>query len=151
MKLGEKLRHLREVEGSLRGLHRPLSQMEVVRGLKNELGRSISQSYLSQIENGTRPNVTAATRDLLARFFKVHPGYLVNDPEGFDTELVSALRTSDDALAAWLAEGAERFRHDGEIRAALEAIARRPALRRCLILIGALMEISRDGSDGPNS
>ena len=29
---------------------------------------------------------------LLANFFKVHPGYLVDDPEGFHTELMSDVR-----------------------------------------------------------
>src|SRR5258708_33851147 len=35
----------------------------------------ISQSYLSQIESGTRPHLTNTTRLLLAKFFKLHPGY----------------------------------------------------------------------------
>ena len=81
MKLGEKLRYLREVEGA-RGLGRPMSQQEVVRLIK-EAGKSISQSYLSQIESGARPHLTNSTRLLLSRFFKVHPGYLVDDPEGY--------------------------------------------------------------------
>ena len=50
MRLGEKLRYLREVEGTLRGLGRELTQQEVVRMLKKEMGKTISQSYLSQIE-----------------------------------------------------------------------------------------------------
>ena len=41
----------------------------------------LSQSYLSQIESGARPHLTNTTRLLLAKFFKVHPGYLVDDPE----------------------------------------------------------------------
>jgi transcriptional regulator with XRE-family HTH domain len=140
MRLGEKIRYLREVEGALRGLNRAMSQMEVVRGIQNELGSSISQSYLSQIESGARPHLTGATRDLLARFFKVHPGYLVDDPEGFHTELVSDLRTPEDSLDAWLAEGVERFRRDGEVGAALETIARHRDSRNCLILLGAILE-----------
>src|SRR5438270_326746 len=78
MLLGEKLRYLREVEGTLRGLDRELSQVEMARLIQKELGKSISQSYLSQIEGGTRPHLTNSTRMLLARFFKVHPGYLVD-------------------------------------------------------------------------
>ena len=81
MKLGEKIRYLREVEGTLRGLGREMTQQEVVRALKREQKRTISQSYLSQIESGARPHLTNSTRMLLARFFKVHPGYLVDDPE----------------------------------------------------------------------
>ena len=92
MRLGEKLRYLREVEGALRGVDRELSQQEVARLIQKELGKSISQSYLSQIESGARPHLTNSTRMLLARFFKVHPGYLVDDPEGFHNELVSDAR-----------------------------------------------------------
>ena len=91
MKLGEKLRYLREVEGTLRGLGRELTQQEVVRLLKKEMGNTISQSYLSQIESGARPHLTNSTRMLLATFFKVHPGYLVDDPEGYSTELISSV------------------------------------------------------------
>src|SRR6266436_3065153 len=87
MTLGAKLRYLREIEGTLRGLEREMTQQEIVRSIKKELGQTISQSYLSQIESGTRPHLTNSTRMLLAKFFKVHPGYLVNDPEGYSTEL----------------------------------------------------------------
>ena len=83
--LGEKLRYLREVEGTLRGLDRPMSQSEVARGIRSELGQPISQAYLSQVENGHRKHLTETTRMLLARFFNVHPGYLVSDPKGFQT------------------------------------------------------------------
>ena len=38
MKLGEKIRYLREVEGSLRGLDRDLSQQETVRAIEAETG-----------------------------------------------------------------------------------------------------------------
>ena len=56
MKLAEKLRYLREVEGSLRGLARPMTQQELVRAIRKEQGKSISQSYVSQIEGGVRPS-----------------------------------------------------------------------------------------------
>ena len=82
MKLGEKIRYLREVEGSLRGLDRAMSQQELVRAIEAETGSKLSQSYLSQIESGARPHLTNTTRQILAGFFKVHPGYLVDDPGG---------------------------------------------------------------------
>ena len=44
-----------------------------------QTGKKISQSYLSQIESGMRPNLTQVTRNLLAGFFKVHPGFLVDE------------------------------------------------------------------------
>src|ERR1051325_1341458 len=62
MTLGEKLRYLREVEGTLRGLDRELSQQEMVRLIQKEQGKSISQSYLSQIESGARPHLTNSSR-----------------------------------------------------------------------------------------
>ena len=83
MKLGEKIRYLREVEGSLRGMERAMSQQELVRAIEAETGSKLSQSYLSQIESGARPHLTNTSRQILARFFKVHPGYLVDDPDGY--------------------------------------------------------------------
>ena len=142
MKLGEKIRYLREVEGSLRGLGRPMTQLELVRAIENEIGKGkgISQSYLSQIESGARPHLTNSTRMLLARFFKVHPGYLVNDPEGYHTELVSDVRTLEDQLDLWLIEGAERFRRDPGVGRALLTLAKHADSRKCLLLLEAILE-----------
>src|SRR5271165_2907698 len=98
MKLGEKIRYLREVEGSLRGLNRAMSQLEVARGIELETGSKLSQSYLSQIESGARPHLTNTTRQILSAFFKVHPGYLVDDPDGYHPELQSELRSFEDKL-----------------------------------------------------
>src|ERR1700739_284260 len=124
MKLGEKLRYLREVEGNLRGLDRAMTQQELIRSIRSELDASLSQSYLSQIESGPRPHLTNTTRQLLARFFKVHPGYLVDDPEGYHSELLSDARGLEDKLDLWLVSGAERFRRDAPLRRALLALAR---------------------------
>lgn len=140
MTLGEKLRYLREVEGTLRGLNRELTQLEVVRLLKEEHGAAISQGYLSQIESGARPHLTNRTRLLLSRFFKVHPGYLVDDPEGYQTELISDLPVQEDKLDLWLIGGAERFRRDPEVAQALITAARHENTRSCLLLLGAILE-----------
>ena len=140
MKLGEKLRYLREVEGTLRGFNRELSQLEMARLIQRELGKSISQSYLSQIESGARPHLTNPTRMLLAKFFKVHPGYLVDDPEGFQNELVSDVGALEDKLDLWLVSGAERFRRDPELQHALLALARHADTRMCVILLGEILE-----------
>ncbi|HVO81364.1 MAG TPA: helix-turn-helix transcriptional regulator [Terriglobales bacterium] len=140
MKLGEKIRYLREVEGTLRGLGRPLTQLEVVRAIRKELGKNISQSYISQMESGVRPHMTQATRTLLAKFFKVHPGFLVNDPEGYHTELVSDLRTTEGKLDVWLLQGSERFASDPQVSDALIKLAREKDTRRCLILLGAILD-----------
>ena len=140
MTLGEKLRYLREVEGTLRGLDRELSQLEMARLIERELGKSISQSYLSQIESGARPHLTNSSRMLLARFFKVHPGYLVDDPEGFQNELVSDVGALEDKLDLWLVSGAERFRRDPELQQALLHLARHSDTRMCIILLGEILE-----------
>ncbi len=140
MKLGEKIRYLREVEGALRGLGRDMTQQEVKQAVKKEIGKPISQSYLSQIESGARPHLTNSTRMLLARFFNVHPGYLVDDPDGYHTELQSPLRVAEDKLDLWLVSGAERFRRDPQVRHALLEISRHDDSRRCLILLGAILD-----------
>src|SRR5438067_7663020 len=140
MRLGEKFRYLRSVEGSLRGLDREMTQLEVVRALRKELKRDISQSYLSQIENGARPHLTNHTRMLLAKFFKVHPGYLVDDPEGFHNELLSELSAAEDKLDLWLIEGGERFRRDREVRRALLRLAQHEDTRKCLALLDAILD-----------
>ncbi len=140
MTLGEKLRYLREVEGTLRGLNRDLSQQEMSRLIQKELGKSISQSYLSQIESGARPHLTNSSRMLLAKFFKVHPGYLVDDPEGFQNELISDVGALEDKLDLWLVGGAERFRKEPELHCALLNIAKHADSRMCLVLLSTILE-----------
>ncbi len=147
VKLGEKIRYLREVEGSLRGLGRPMTQLELVRAIRDEMGHgakkkpnSISQSYLSQIENGSRPHMTQSSRALLAKFFKVHPGFLVDDPEGYHTELTSDLRTVEGQIDVWLLQGSERFASDPEISHVLIKAAREKDTRRALLLLGAILD-----------
>jgi transcriptional regulator with XRE-family HTH domain len=147
MKLSDKIRYLREVEGNLRGLSRAMTQQELVRAIQQENGTgkkaskaTISQSYLSQIESGARPHLTNTTRLLLAKFFKVHPGYLVDDPEGYHPELLSDLRTTEDKLDLWLIGGAERFRRDPALCQALLTLANHSDTRRCFLLIEAIIE-----------
>jgi transcriptional regulator with XRE-family HTH domain len=140
MTLGEKLRYLRLVEGNLRGLGRDMTQQEVVRAIQKEHRLKISQSYLSQIENGSRPHLTNNTRMLLSRFFKVHPGYLVNDPEGFHNELLSDVSAMEDKLDLWLIQGAERFGNDPKVGRALLNLAKHDDSRSCLVLMDAILE-----------
>src|ERR1700680_3301439 len=147
MKLSDKIRYLREVEGNLRGLNRAMTQQELVRAIEEsnkdpnkpksgsrKSGATISQSYLSQIESGARPHLTNTTRLLLAKFFKVHPGYLVDDPEGYHTELISDAASLENRLDLWLVNGAERFRNDPEVSRALVKVARHEDSRQCLVL-----------------
>lgn len=145
MKLSEKIRYLREIEGSLRGLGRAMTQQELVRALATESpGQSLSQSYLSQIESGARPHLTNTTRLLLARFFNVHPGYLVEDPEDYQAEfrtpeLVQQL--AEDRLDLWLIAGAERFgKTDPRLSRALLVLAQHADSRQCFLLLRSILE-----------
>jgi transcriptional regulator with XRE-family HTH domain len=140
MTIGEKLRVLRTIEGTLRGLDREMTQQAVADAIRDELGVGVSQSYLSQIERGLRPHLTNTTRNALARFFKVHPGYLVSDPEGYHTELTSDVRTLENNLDLWLISGAERFSGDPEVSEALIKLAMHPDTRRCVALVGAILD-----------
>jgi len=140
MTLGEKVRSLRRVEGELRGLGREMTQHDVVRAIATELGGSFSQSYLSQVESGARRHLTHDSRELLARFFRVHPGYLVSDPPGFHTELLSDLRVEEGSLDDWLRQGADRFGADPELAEALQRLADNDDSRKCLVLLGAIVD-----------
>ena len=139
MTLGNKLRSLRSVEGSLRGLGRPMTQQELAKAMKREVGRGLSQAYLSQIESGTRPHLTHGTRTLLARFFRVYPGFLVDDPEGYTPELQSSLRAVDAKIDSWLYGGAEQFAADPELRRGLLVIAEHEDSRRALLLLAEIL------------
>jgi transcriptional regulator with XRE-family HTH domain len=139
MNLGDKIRSLRAVEGSLRGLDRPLTQHEVSQAMKREMGRTLSQAYLSQLESGARPHLTHTTRELLARFFRIYPGFLVSDPEGYSPELQSELRAIDAKIDSWLLAGAEQFSSDKDLQHAFETIARQNDSRQALLLLAEIL------------
>jgi transcriptional regulator with XRE-family HTH domain len=141
MKLGEKIRQLRILAGLARGLDRELTQSEVASLIASEQGGKVSQSYLSQIEKGARTHLSGTTRGLLARFFRVHPGYLVDDIDGFEEGAFRIRAEMNERLDGWLVEGAEEhFRRDAVLRAALVAIAKHPDSRACLILLAGFVE-----------
>jgi transcriptional regulator with XRE-family HTH domain len=160
MKLGDKLRSLRSVEGSLRGLGRSMTQQELAAAMKREIGRGLSQAYLSQIENGARPHLTHTTRELLARFFRVYPGFLVDDPEGYTPGLQSELRAIDAKVDSWLFAGAEQFTADPELQRGLLAIAQHEDSRRAILLLAEILrtpdlaerlsEVLHPGTHGKN-
>ena len=139
MTLGDKIARLRLLEGTARGFGREMTQTEVSNAIRDELGGRISQSYLSQIENGARLHLTSGTRQTLARFFKVHPGYLVED-FGAPHLPIRPRREVDEKLDLWLIDGAEEFRHDSDLNRALLDIAKHERSRDCLILLGAIVE-----------
>ncbi len=108
--------------------------------MKEELGETITQAYLSQIEHGTRRHLSSNTRSRLAQFFHVHPGYLVDDPVGYEVEIPADPHHAERTVDSWLNEGAERFKDDPELSQALLVLSRRKDTRNCLILIGELLE-----------
>jgi len=141
MTVAQKLRYLRGVEGELRGLGREMTQKEVVGAIQKELNRSLSQPYLSQLESGRRKHLTNTSRLLLAKFFKVHPGYLVDDPEGFQTELITDFAQQEDKLDLWLIQGAERLgSSDPAVAEALLKLARHDDTRGCMLLLGSILD-----------
>jgi hypothetical protein len=77
---------------------------------------------------------------LLAKFFKVHPGFLVDDPVGYHTELVSDLRTTEGQLDVWLLQGSERFASDPAVSEVMIKAARDKDTRQCFILLGAILD-----------
>ena len=140
MTLGQKLARLRTLEGFARNLGRELTQAEVSRLVREELDGKISQSYLSQLESGTRPHMTSGTRLMLARFFKVHPGYLVDDLEDMPPLPLRPRRDLDDRLDLWLIDGAEEFAEDPRLHEALLQIAKHPKSRDVLVVFGSIVE-----------
>jgi transcriptional regulator with XRE-family HTH domain len=140
MRLGEKIARLRTLEGFARGFDRDMTQTEVARAIRDELGGSVSQSYLSQIESGARRHLTSGTRLLLARFFRVHPGHLVDDVEDLPIPQLRPRRDLDDKLDLWLVEGSEAFAQDKDLSKAILAIAKHDHSRDCLVLLGSIVE-----------
>jgi len=139
LRLAEKIEHLRSLEGQLRGLGRPLSKAELARRMNEELGESLSVPYLSQIESGARPHLTARSRELLARFFRIHPGYLVSDPEGFAETLGTLVQGRDDDFGEWLAAKAEEQRRDPDLYEALLRVASQADPRQAMIAFGRVL------------
>ncbi len=142
MNLAEKLKHLRKIEGDLRGLNRPMTQMEVVTTMREELQESLSQAYLSQIESGKRVHLTASSRSLLARFFKVHPGYLVSDPPDYSTDLLTDIEDGIDRLGTWLVASAQEWSSEPAVQDFLERLASVEDPRRYLVAFGHLLDLS---------
>ncbi len=144
MNLAEKIKHLREVEGELRGLNRPMTQVEVVKAMQEELGDSISQAYMSQLESSKRVHLTASSRSLLARFFKVHPSYLVSDPPGYSIDLQTDVGYETDRLNTWLAASAHEWQTEPALHDLLLRLAESEEPRRYLDLFRQLMGLSVD-------
>ncbi len=140
--LAEKIKHLRDVEGELRGFNRPMTQMEVVKTMQKELGDSISQAYLSQLEKSKRVHLTASSRELLSRFFKVHPGYLVSDPANFSTDLQTEMGQDTDRLGTWLMASAAEWRGEPVLHDLLQLLSEEEEPQRYLTVFRTFMELS---------
>ena len=70
----------------------------------------------------------------------MHPGYLVDDPEGYSTELISVAGANEDKLDLWLVNAADRFHGDPELAEALVKISRHDNTRMCLVLLGEILD-----------
>jgi transcriptional regulator with XRE-family HTH domain len=139
MHLSEKIKHLREVEGELRGLNRPMTQMEVVKAMQEELHESISQAYLSQLEKGKRVHLTATSRDLLSNFFKVHPSYLISDPPDYSTDLLTDMEGNTDRLNTWLLASAAEWQIEPFIQNFFQQLGSVEDPRRYITIFQQLM------------
>ena len=64
----------------------------------------------------------------------------MDDPEGYHTELTSDLRTTEGQLDVWLLQGSEKFASDAEVSKVLIKAAREKDTRRCLLLLGAILD-----------
>jgi hypothetical protein len=64
----------------------------------------------------------------------------VDDPEGFQTELISELRAEEQRLDLWLISGAETYRSDPELCEALLKVAKHEDSRRCFLLLAEILE-----------
>jgi transcriptional regulator with XRE-family HTH domain len=156
MNLAEKIKHLREVEGELRGLNRSMTQIEVVKAMQEELNASLSQAYLSQLEKGKRVHLTASSRDLLAAFFKVHPGYLVSDPPDYSTDLLSdtELLTNTnheeetDRLRTWLVTRATEWQSEPVVADFFELLSSVEEPRTYLSLLQQLLTLPIEKLEG---
>jgi len=144
MNLSEKIKHLREVEGELRGLNRPMTQTEVVKAMQEELNESITQAYLSQLENGKRVHLTASSRDLLSRFFKVQPGYLVSDLPDYSTDLLTDMGYDADRLETWLLASAEEWRSEALIQMFFSRLVNVENPRHYIALFHELLDLPVD-------
>jgi transcriptional regulator with XRE-family HTH domain len=134
MTLADKLKDLRVREGRDRGLNRPLTQSEVSRLIRAETGRGLTQAYLSQLESGKRRHLTADTREQLAQFFTVHPGYLVDDLPG------PRRRGVKSGLSEWLQAGHDQMeRIDPPLAGLLQDLASDKNPRRYFDLLESLL------------
>ncbi len=98
------------------------------------------------MESGKRVHLTASSRDLLSRFFKVHPGYLVSDPPDFSTDLLSTdlfpeSEMQADRLQNWLVSSASEWGDDPAIQAFLTRLASVEEPRDYLVLFSRLLDI----------
>jgi len=124
----------------MRGVGRALTKAEVARAMRAELGAGLSEAYLSQLEAGRRQHLTAPTRSLLARFFKVHPGYLVDDPAGYETTIQTQDLEPRAGLREWLRDRAEDLRDDPALYHLFLRLARSPSPRDTLLVLEAFLE-----------
>ena len=143
MKLSDKIRYLREVEGSLRGLGRGDDAAGVAAGDQCRDGARRFRRALSFADREWKRGrtLTNNARGCCWRSSsRCIRATLVDDPEGYHAELPVPDLGLEDKLDLWLIGGAERFRRDPELRRALLAVAKHSDSRCCLLLLESILE-----------
>ena len=136
MTLAEKLQALREQEGLARNLGRPLSKAEMSRALHAEHNERFSAAYVSQLESGARLHLTHRTRSILAAFFNVHPGYLVDDVAPPEPHHADA-----DRISSWLRGQAQHFQDDYLVSKVMSELSGKAYPRKYFELLESLLTL----------
>jgi len=77
---GRQNRNCAAIEGSLRGLGRPMTPGGSLASMRKQLGKAVKSIVFVQIESGGRPHLTQHDAQRCSPdFFGVYRGFLVND------------------------------------------------------------------------
>jgi ESX-1-secreted protein regulator len=122
-------------------------------------GMPISESHLSELRRGVKPNPTLRTLETIAWFFSVRPGYFTDPDTAAQVEveltvrevrLKAKLEADHDArkeLADAASELQEAIRQSGVTKTAHRATARRRGDRETVAMMRALARIIRDDDE----
>jgi len=106
--------------------------------MKSEIGRFEPGVSLADRERRS-PHLTHTTRELLARFFRVYPGFLVDDQKATRRACNRELRAIDAKIDSWLFAGAEQFTADPALQRALLTIAELKTLAGRFLLLAEIL------------
>jgi len=110
--------------------------------MKTEIGRGLSHGVpLAESRMAPRPHLTHTTRELAgAGFFRVYPGFLVDDPEGYTPGLACRnLARIDAKIDSWLFAGESVQQPTRTVQRALLVIAEHEDSRRAILLLAEIL------------